>query len=287
MAESVTGRGVVQKVFRQRRRDPVPRGPLQLRRDPNVPQQDALSFLDFEHPIYRQWKDRWEQNERRLAGGDDVLDELRPFLWEQDMSPFGLYAKRQSEAVYTNFPDIYASAITAHLARFAPRPDQGFSIPSLGQIVGRSAKPSRAEQLWFSIDNPSGAGSEWTPWWLNEMKLATATGHRWIYVDTPAEAPRNREEERVLGLRPYLVDYSPLDAPNWYINQKGIIEFVVIRPYDEDPSVEKGSYNIRQNWTDRGYLLLVREGCTRLGPRFVGGGWWRFTANKGEVDQQA
>jgi hypothetical protein len=79
------------------------------------------------------------------------------------------------------------------------------------------------------------------------------------------------------------VEFSPLDIPNWYINPQGIIEFVVIRVPDLDPSVENGSYNVKTP-EETGYLLLVREGVTRLGPQFIEGGWWTFNSEKFNID---
>lgn len=285
MARRVPTDREMQRVMRNR--SSMPRGPLQTSPGRVIPldkKESELAFLEYQHPVYRAWRTRWEQNEARLAGGDEVIDELRPFVWEQDFSPTGQFAKRQEEAIYTNFPDIFTAAITAHLIRFAPRPDAGLTIPSLGKITGRSNKPSRAEQVYYSVDNPSGAGSEWNPWWMDVAKRAAATGHRWLYVDTPDQAPLNREEERTRGLRPYVTEFSPIDVPSWYINPRGIIEFVVIRPYDEDPTMSNGGFNV-VGQAERGYLLLVRAGVTRLGERFQAGGWWRFSPDKAELSR--
>lgn len=284
MAKSVAGDRILTRTARQKKLQP--NVPLQTDngRIPKPGAAEALSFMDWQHPIYKAWRARWELNEARLAGGDEVLSELRPFVWEQDNTETGALAKRKAEAIYTNFPDIFVTSITSHLIRFSPTPDKGFTIPTLGKVVGRSSTPTRAEQLWYSIDNPSGAGSEWNTWWMDAAKRAAATGHRWLFVDTPGEEPKNQEDERKRGLRPYLVEFSPIDVPNWYINPRGIIEFVVIRTKDEDPSVERGSFNVNSP-EQAGYLLLVREGCTRLGERFAGGGWWKFNSNKAELDR--
>lgn len=245
------------------------------------PAEDVLPFLDQTHPVYDAWIDRWLANERRLAGGDDVIAELRRFTWETDDTPDGQYAQRQAEAVYTNFPDIYATALTGHLLRFAPKPDQGWAAPQLGKVTGRSRTPTQAEQVWYSIDNPSGAGSEWNQFWMSALKRAAATGHRWLYVDTPAEDAVTRAREQD-GFRPYVVEFSPVDVPMWHITERDILEFVIIRISDPDPQLVDGTLRIN-TVNEQGYLLLVREGCTRLGARFAEGGWWRFTAQKVEV----
>lgn len=242
----------------------------------------AYQFLDWKHPVYLAWLDRWMTNEARLAGGDDVIDELRRFEWETDQTPTGFYAKRQADAVYTNFPDIFATSITGHLLRFAPKPDQGWAVPSLGKVTGRSATPTQGEQVWYSVDNPSGAGSEWNQYWADVGKRAMATGHRWLYVDSTTEAAGNQRRNQ-LGYRPYLVEYSPIDTYNWYINERDVLEFVVFRLPQMGPTLQSGNMT-ETTVNQRGYLLCVRQGCTRLGAEFQGGGWWTFDYNRNVVD---
>lgn len=246
--------------------------------------QQKYAFLDQKHPVYTAWFDRWSANEARLAGGDDVIDELRRFEWETDTSEEGFYFKRQQEAIYTNFPDIFASAVTGHMLKLAPKPDQGWSVPNLGKVTGRSATPTQAEQVWYSVDNPSGAGAEWNQWWADVSKRAMATGHRWLYVEATKEASLNRAREQQ-GYRPYLVEFSPLDTYNWYINERDVLEFVIFRYADPGPLVING-YLAPPPINSRGYLVLVRAGCARLGPDFEQGGWFTFDALKRPLDYE-
>lgn len=264
------------------------RVPLQTGRG-GIPQsayQRRYAFLDDRHKVHKAWYDRWDMNERLLAGGDDVLEFLREFPYEKDMSPYGWYAKRQREAIYTNFPDIYASSITGHLLRFAPRPDQGWSAPELGKVTKRTRKnPSQAEQIWYSVDNPSGAGTEWNQWWMDTLKRAMGTGHRLLYIDSPNE-PAVTQQREAEGFRPWIVDWSPLDVTNWYVNIREETEFVIIRFHDDDPRVvagSEGSFQMRSD-NERHYLLLVRAGCTRVPAEFQEGGWFKFDAEKRPYD---
>lgn len=287
MARSVKGDKTIAQVRRVRKTDRnVLVGPNQL----PIPTlgtrpTSKYDFLDAKHPVYEAWLERWEENEARLAGGDDVVEELRRFEWETDESDEGFYAKRQGEAIYTNFPDIFATSITGHLLRFAPKPDQGWAVPNLGKVTGKSTTPTQAEQVWYSVDNPSGAGAEWNQFWMDASKRAMATGHRWMYVESTSEAPGNRAREQQ-GFRPYLVEYSPCDVYNWYINERDIIEFLVIRLAPDGMIVSPDGY-IQPDLNRRGYLLLVRKGCTRLGAEFEGGGWFKFDADKIPADTDA
>lgn len=284
MARSKRGDAVIQKVMATRKPNSLVQ-PLQGTTDGTTPLSTvnkAYDFLNARHRIYNAWFERWNLNEARLAGGDDVIDELRAFEWETDLTESGFFAKRKKEAVYTNFPDIFSSSITGHLLKFAPKPDQGWSVPNLGKVADKTPTPSQAEQVWYSVDNPSGAGAEWNQYWGDACRRAMATGHRWMYVESTAEAARTRAREQQ-GFRPYLVEFSPLDALNWYINERDVLEFVIFRIPDDGPRLENGVV-VSPSILQRGYLLLVRQGCSRLGDQFAGGGWWKFDYNQNLID---
>ncbi len=251
--------------------------------------QTPYAFLDSQHPIYTANRRRWEINEARLAGGDNVIDELRPFDWEVDRGPGSPYQQRQEQAIYLNFPDIFATAITGHLLRFAPKPGQGLNFGNLGNVNTPVdwKKPSQADQLWNSIDRPSQVGMTWNQWWMDEFKLAMATGHRWHYAETPAEDAVTKQREQFI--RPYMISLSPLQVPNWEFDEYDRLNWAVLRIPDYSrrwlnsetqaglPPLVSGSVPMR-------YTFLVREGESRFGEEFVGGGWWKFTPNKEPYD---
>jgi hypothetical protein len=249
----------------------------------------ALAFLDWTHPIFDANRARWLENETRIIGGDLVADELRPFEWEKgDMTSEGSsYQWRQKLAVYPNLPDKLATLISGHLMRSAPRPDQGLDFGSLGKVGAiRDKEPTRAEMIYYSCDQPGACGDAWDPWWEHRLKLAMATGHRWIFVNGAPTQPANREQERY-GMRPYLVEWSPLQVPAWYYNRHGQLEFLIARVDDLDPRVEGQVVKTKRLGNEQGYLLLVRKGTTRLGTElpFADGGWWLFDSEKKQVDQ--
>lgn len=255
-----------------------------------------LDWLDDTHEIFDANVARWEQNERRLRGGDYVLDELRKFLWETsetdatgDALPDGTmpgehYAARKEQAVYVNFPEMFVLAMKGHLHRNRPMPDTGaLSFGTLGEVrrTRNYRQPTRAEQVYYNADGVGNDGSQWDNYWLGVWGRAAATGHRWMFVEASAEAPGNRQRE-ILGFRPYLVEYSPQQVTNWHFEQ-GRLAWAVVRVSVRNPFVAQDG-TLSGNEEEDGYLLLVREGHPNLGPEFVGGGWWKYNADKELID---
>jgi hypothetical protein len=246
-----------------------------------LPANLDLMWLAEEHPEYTARKASWAREERRLAGGDDVLTELQNFDWEEVN---GVHHKaRIAQALYINLPLKHASTVTGHLRKHAPRPGQGLSFGALGDVRERGDidTPERAELAWYNLDGIGSDGSSWESWWDAVDVNAQATGHRWIMVEAPDSSPQNYEDE-LAGDRPFAVEYSPLEVINWmYV--KGVLQFAVIRTFVDLPHVEGGRF-VGRKPTDMGYYLLVRKGCKLLGDEFAGGGWWVFDYERKPLD---
>lgn len=246
-------------------------------------------FLTWQHPVYKANLELWLRNERRLLGGDLILDELVPFDWEvaSETDPAGAYMRRQAQAVYPNFPDKFATLVAGHLLRSAPRPDQGLDFGTLGKVGESRTEGTRAEQVYYSCDMPGDLGIPWDAWWEQRLKLAMATGHRWILVNGPPARPANKLQERYGG-RPYLMEFSPIHAPGWYYNRFGQLEFIIFRVDDLDPYIgDQGTlFTQKQLGVQMGYLLFVRAGCSRLGAQFntSTGGWYYFDSWQNPID---
>lgn len=246
-----------------------------------------MSFLDSKHPIYTAQHDRWLTNENRYAGGDDVYDELEAFDWETDKSITGHLFKRQSQAIYINFIEIFCAAIAGHLLRFAPKPGSNLDFGGLGKVSKTKTQSTRADMVYQNPDGPGNTGSGWDLWWSDVVKLSAVTGHRWIYVESPDEAPLTQARE-AQGMRPYLCEYSPLDVTNWAWDSQGNLLFAVVRFWEYDP-IKIVTANVdAETLTGYSYLLLVRAGYTGFDGVdervFSGGGWWKFSPEKEYYD---
>lgn len=275
-------------------------------------------WLDIRSPLHRELDWLWCQNEHRYEGGHSVLDELWRFDWETapigrlsvlrdgvtvpipvtptrnaenkddwlgslntEMAPGEHYQRRQDSAIYVNLMEAFSTDIVGHIFQQAPAPEIGLDFGKMG-IVRRLENidtPTRAELFYFNTDGVGVDGSQWDSYWSAQLKLAMATGLRWIYVEAPEEAPRLQRRE-FLGFRPYLVSFSPRQVVNHlYVN--GRAEWFIIKIASRRPKVVNGS--MEGNDARDETLVLVRRGNTDLGDEYKGGGWWRYNADKAQI----
>lgn len=234
----------------------------------------STDFLGAIHPIYKASQDAWEREERRMFGGDAVLEELFPFLNENAIS----LVQRRAQAEYVNFPDIHASLLAGHLHSVAPMPNFG----SLGEVRSRDdlkGKATLAELIYYNADGIGNDGSQWDSYMLTQQLRAIALGHVWTLIEMPAVAqPGARaisKADVLAGARPYLVSYSPLDVPYWETSS-GRLDCAILRV----PVLPEGKALWQVGDSEKGYYVLTRAGFTGFGSEYEGGGWWVYTSEK-------
>lgn len=238
-------------------------------------------WLTVTSPVYDACVEEWERNERLLFGGRETVErELIQFDWEQDNGD-RIKARRDS-AVYVNYADRYCDVTVGHIFRQRPTPEDTLDFGGLGDVrrVRDRNRPTPAELIYFNADGLGRDGSQWDPYWASVTKMAVATGHRWIYVEGPPEAPGVRGRE-IDGLRPYLTDFSPRAVLNHHY-ENGRLAFAVIKRSVRRPRVENGLF--KGNEPEVEYLLLTREGFVDFGAQYGEGGWFTFDAEGNLTD---
>lgn len=217
----------------------------------------------------------------KVANADVVVGEADEYITSNaELAPGEHYERRQESAIYVNLMEGYATDVVGHIFQQAPAPDAGLDFGQLG-IVRRIEdidEPTRAELAYFNIDGIGSGGSQWDSFWSYQLKLAMATGYRWIYVDAPTEPARLRRRER-LGFRPYLVGFSPRQVINHHY-KNGNLEWAIVKLASRNPKVVNDTFE--GNDTEDETLLLVRRGNRDFEDAeidFSTGGWWRFDSN--------
>jgi hypothetical protein len=233
------------------------------------------SFLDSTHPTYRDQYQLWRRNERRMLGGDEILEELIPFDWEHDRGPESHYNLRKENAVYLNFPDRFASLMVGHMMRQAPEAGGTLSFGTLGDVrrLRDIDEPSPAELFYYNTDGLGSDGSQWNSYWTHVIKGAISTGHRWILAEGPPQQPGNRGRE-IAGLRPVLTDFSPLQVRNWHY-ENGKLVMALIDRYTRTLRLNDQG-ELEGNEGELETLLLTADGFVGFGQEFRNGGWYVF-----------
>ena len=243
-----------------------------------------LDFLDAVHEVYRQNETAWKREERRLFGGDAVVENTTDFPQFRNETA-DHFASRKAQASYLNFPSIHAKILAGHMGRVAPMPNYGF----LGEVRKRAEVPKGretfAELFHYNCDGVGADGTQFRAWATGVQERAIATGLRWTMVEMPVRAAgaseRVSEEEYRAGQRPFVVEYSPLSVPYWeYTN--GRLDWCVIRCPVGRSGVVNGVWMPAPTRNQLGYYLLVRQGYTGLGNEYAGGGWWLFDSDRRE-----
>lgn len=235
-------------------------------------------FLTSNHPIYDEMEERWERNEAAYRGGDDAREYLQKFQWET-LTADGAehFENRQATASYVPFPSRMVERFVGYLSKDAPSPGEGYDFGSLGEVREMSeltAPLTRAELLWYDADN---AGGSFLAFMNDVQKWSVVTGHRWVGVESPRieEGKATTLKDEQDGLRPYLVDYSPLNVPNWHFEhgKLAVLRIEFSERILSDTRDAEGNYE--QGYTTLN-LLYVAEGFDLFGDDYSGGGWWMF-----------
>lgn len=237
------------------------------------------SFLDNIHPVVKNNAELWRMNERRLRGGWRVMQELRRFRWEINAGATA-YDERVKRAVYMNFPAMHTAVTVGHIFRKHPAPGEGFDTGSLGEVrkLGDTAEPTLGTVIWRSTDGVGRTGSLWPRWWGKVARFAMATGHRWIHVEASMEAPASVGDQLTRGKRPYLVERSPNDVPDFHY-ELGVLQYAIIRfPMRRIRISDAGE--IQGNDNQRGYLLMTRAASEAVPRQYRDGGWFMFGPDK-------
>ena len=235
-----------------------------------TPNKDLVAgLIASQHPVWVRYNEIWKRNEDYLLGDPTVYKDLKKFIWEEAGDTAGL-ADREREAVHVNFMEMTAEKFTGVLL-------EQFGEPDYGKLGDYTDEASDAAMLHRNFDGVGEDARGFDTFWVDTLTLAWATTFRWILMEAPAVAPRNKLDE-ANGLRPYAVDYSPVATPNWHF-VNGELQWVFFRLDQRVVSVTAdGKFSDK---VEPVYYVLVREGYEQLGEEFKAGGWWYFDA-KGE-----
>jgi len=176
--------------------------------------------IDREHPEYAAKKAMWRKYRDLYAGGEQMRENAFEYLVRRHKEPNDIYAERLSRVFYENYIGSIIDWYAATLMR------REAALVFDGEDEGAKAFYNMfAEDCDFK-------GTSLAEFFRQRFVQTLVQGRSYIVVDfprVPASASSRAEEDAQGRSRAYLVDYSPEELINWSLDDRGGLEWAVIR----------------------------------------------------------
>jgi hypothetical protein len=178
------------------------------------------SYIKQEHPDYTANAAMWRRYRDLYAGGERLRQNAAEYLVARQREPQDVYRERLNRVFYENYIGSIIDWYTATLVRKEPVVEfQGASEPAKNFF----------NQFLHDCDL---RGTTATQFFREQLTELLVSGKSWYSVDFPQQGgpALTRAEEDALGRsRAYLTAYSADEVINWSRDQKGELEWAVIR----------------------------------------------------------
>jgi hypothetical protein len=176
--------------------------------------------IDREHPEYAAKKAMWKKYRDLYAGGEQIRENAFEYLVRRHKEPNDIYAERLSRVFYEN----YIGSIIEWYAATLMRREAALLLDG-GDEAAKGFYNVFAEDCDLK-------GTSLAEFFRQQIVQTLVQGRSYIVVDFPRSpvSVSNRAEEDAVGRsRAYLVDYSPEELINWSYDDRGGLEWAVIR----------------------------------------------------------
>jgi hypothetical protein len=176
--------------------------------------------IDREHPEYAARKAMWKKYRDLYAGGEQIRENAFEYLVRRHKEPNDIYAERLSRVFYEN----YIGSIIDWYAATLMRREAALLLDG-GDEAAKGFYNVFAEDCDLK-------GTSLAEFFRQQIVQTLVQGRSYIVVDFPRSpvSVSNRAEEDAVGRsRAYLVDYSPEELINWSYDDRGGLEWAVIR----------------------------------------------------------
>ncbi len=176
--------------------------------------------IDREHPEYAAKKVMWKKYRHLYAGGEPMRENAFEYLIRRHKEPNEIYAERLSRVFYENY---IGSIIDWYAATLMRR--------EAALILDGSDDAAKSFFNLFAEDCDL-KGTTLAEFFRQAIVQTLVQGRSYIVVDFPRSrvSVSNRAEEDAIGRsRAYLVEYSPEELINWSYDDRGGLDWAVIR----------------------------------------------------------
>ncbi len=176
--------------------------------------------IDREHPEYAAKKATWKVYGDLYAGGEQFKSNAAEYLVKRHREPLDVYYERLYRVFYENYLGSIVDWYAATLFRREP-------------ILSFEGPNERGKAFFAEfVEDCDLRGSCLSDFYRRVLTEALVCGTGYVLVDFPRarQAAANRAEEEAGGqARAYLVDCSPRDVINWSYDERGNLEWAVLR----------------------------------------------------------
>jgi len=176
--------------------------------------------IDREHPEYAARKEMWKKYRDLYAGGEQIRENAFEYLVRRHKEPNDIYAERLSRVFYEN----YIGSIIDWYAATLMRREAALLF---------DGNDEAAKEFYDQFaDDCDLKGTSIAEFFRQRMVQALVQGRSYIVIDfprSPVSVSTRAEEDAVGRSRAYLVDYSPEEFINWSYDDRGGLEWAVIR----------------------------------------------------------
>jgi hypothetical protein len=178
------------------------------------------SHIEQEHPDYTAKARMWRRYRHLYAGGEQFRNNAAEYLVRRHKELTEVYQERLTRVFYENYLGSIIDWYMATLVRQEP-------------VIEFEGASDRAREFFSLLtQNADLRGTTLTQFYKELLTEALVCGKSYVAVDFPKsnEPIRNRADEDASGRsRAYLVSYTADEVINWSYNDRGEMDWVVIR----------------------------------------------------------
>ena len=176
--------------------------------------------IEQEHPDYSARAAMWRRYRHLYAGGEQFRLHAAEYLMRRHKEPMEVYQERLGRVFYENYLGSIVDWYAATLVR---------EEPVVELMDGSTQSRDFFDQF---VQNCDLRGTTLTQFFRQQLTETLVCGKSYVVVDFPRATgqARSRAEEDALGSsRAYLVAYTADEVINWSYDDRGEMEWVVIR----------------------------------------------------------
>jgi hypothetical protein len=196
-------------------------------------------YIEQEHPDYTQRARMWRRYRHLYAGGEEFRLNAAEYLVRRQKEPLEVYRERLARVFYENYIGSIVDWYTATLMREEP-------------VLELSDGSPQSRDFYASfVQNCDQRGTTLPQFYRQQLTETLVCGKSYIAVDFPRgdEIARSRAEEDAQGRsRAYLMSYTADEVTNWSYDERGELEWIVIRTSWLKTDPKMGSWKREGRW---------------------------------------